>query len=128
MGARLSRGRRGLTLIEMMLAIMGLSLIMNVIWASIAAGLRAELNSEMRGVAIRLASSELASARVARYEDLSSVASPSHKEVIDDRIYQVQTVVSPDPAGKMCSIVTTVTWEVGMRQLRYEASLVRSEL
>lgn len=127
MVAKLARPR-GLTLIEMMLAIMGLSLIMNVIWASIAAGLRAEQNSELRGVAIRLASSELARARVAKYEELSSVASPAHNEVIDDRTYTVETAVRSDPAAKMCSIVTTVTWKMGIRQLEYQSTLIRSEL
>lgn len=126
LGAR--KWPRGLTLLEMMLAIMGLSLIMNIIWASIAAGLRAEQNAELRGVAIRLASSELARARVVKYGELSSVASPARDEVVNDRTYRVDTAVRPDPTAKMCSIVTTVTWKVGMRQLEYQATLIRSEL
>lgn len=122
------RGQRGLTLVEMMLAILGLSLIMNVIWSSIASGLRAERNAEFRGVAIRLASSELARARVAKYEELSSVAAPAHDVTINDRTYKVETAVKSDPAQKLCTVVTTVTWKVGMRQLDYQATLIRSEL
>lgn len=111
-----------------MLAILGLSLIMNVIWGSIASGLRAERNAEFRGVAIRLASSQLARARVAKYGELSSVAAPAHDVTINNRVYKVETAVKTDPTQKLSTIVTTVTWKVGMRQLEYQATLVRSEL
>jgi hypothetical protein len=113
-----------------MLAILGLSILLNVIWGSISAGLRAERNAELRGVAVRLAASELARARVAKFVDLEPAEPPAQKVMVNDRPYQVKTVISADPdlPDDLRRIVTTVTWEVGTRRLSYEATLLRSKL
>lgn len=125
-------GRRsigGLTLIEMMLAILGLSLLLSVILASISANLRAERNADLRATAIRMASSEMATARMTEFDELEAL---SHTEIVDvsGKEYVLKTAVTRDSAfpDGLRTIVITVTWKDGARHLQYESKLIKSRL
>jgi hypothetical protein len=115
-----------LTLVELMLALLGLSLLLNVILASISAGLQAERNAEFRGVAIRLVASEMAKARMMAFADLGGLEAPERQVMVDDHPYRLTTRVRFQ--DELCQIVTSVTWKAGRRHLAYEAALIRSRL
>ncbi len=119
----------GLTLIEMMLAILGLSLLLSVILASISADLRAERNADLRATAIRIASSEMATARMTEFDELEAL---SHQEIVDvsGKEYSLRTVVTRDSGfpNDIRTVVITITWKDGARHLQYDSKLIKSRL
>ena len=123
----MTRRSRGLTLVEVMLAVLGLSLLLNVILASISANLRVERNADFRMEAIRLASSQLATAQTLPFDQLDGLSGTRQVEQ-GGRQLRMQTTVSSSGSPDLRKIVIVVTWKDGVRNLTYDTELVRSRL
>lgn len=119
-----SRRSAGLTLLEMMLAMLALSLLLQVMLSAIGAGLRAEREAEWRGEAIRLASSELAQVQALPFEDLAERGKGWREVSGPGTLYRLERSWREDPDGGLSRVL--VTWKAGRREHRYEVSLWRS--
>lgn len=126
------RGRsraRGLTLIELMLTILGCSLLLQVMLGAITSGLQAERNADLRGTAIRLASSEVARFKMIPFDELEA-GQKSVELTLHDRPFTVTTsvAVSREVPEHLREMSVVVTWEAGARDLSYTSSVMRSRL
>lgn len=120
---------RGLTLIELMLTILGCSLLLQVMLGSITSGLQAERNADLRGTAIRLASSEIARFKMTPFDDLEEKQTRS-VHLLHDREFVVTSAVavSKEVPEHLREMSVAVVWKAGARDLSYTSGVMRSRL
>lgn len=120
---------RGLTLIELMLAVLGCSLLLFVLLGSISSSLQAERNADLRGAAIRLAGTEIARFKSVPFDDLKAHSQTVTTETWG-RPYKVTTTVKPSAElpDKLFEVEVVVAWKAAARELSYHAKTKRSKL
>jgi hypothetical protein len=118
-----------LTLIELMLAVLGCSLLLQVLLFSITTGLQAERNAELRGAAMRSAASEVARFRMTAFADLKAESKTWEVEMFE-RPFTIAKTIKPSSEfpETLWQIEVIVGWRSGGRTVTYRASTSRSRL
>ena len=112
-----------------MLTILGCSLLLQVILGSITSGLQAERNGDLRGVAIRLAGSEIAQFKMKPFDEIKA-GTTTAEPIQYNRPFKVVTTTSvpADAPEHLREIAVVVTWKAGARDVSYATTVRRSRL
>ena len=128
------RRSRGLTLAEILVGLLGLAIVLNMLFASIAGGLKVERTADMRMTAVRLAASQRAMVGMSPFDDLRMLAG-AKKENVGGKEYIVETTVEkeeggsgPDGTEERYNVMIVVRWQDGARPLHFDLALKRSRL
>ena len=128
------RRSRGLTLVELLVGFLGLTLILNLLFASITGGLKVERTSDLRMNGVRLAASRRAVVEMTKFELLEPLDGVETVQV-RGQDYRVETKVSreaggsgPDGNEERYAVNITVRWKDGAREPSFSLDLKRSKL
>ena len=128
------RRSRGLTLVELLVGFLGLTLVLNLLFASITGGLKVERTSDMRMNGVRLAASRRAVVEMTQFDELMTLHGVETVQV-RGKDYSVDTKVSreeggsgPDGKEERYAVNITVRWKDGAREPSFSLDLKRSKL
>lgn len=128
------RRSRGLTLLELLVGFLGLTIILNMLFASITGGLKVERTADLRMTAVRLAASRRAVVEMTQFDELAALGGIETVQV-GGKEYIVQTALrregggsGPDGTEERYAVEITVTWKDGRRDLSYGIALKKSKL
>lgn len=121
-------------MVELLVGFLGLSIILNMLFASITGGLKVERTADLRMTAVRLAASQRAVVEMTPFEELEALAGVETVTVAG-REYSVTTLVGseggaagPDGTEERFTVKITVSWKDGLRTPSYELDLKRARM
>lgn len=119
---------------EMLVALLGVAIVLNMLFASIGGSLKAERTADLRMSAVRLAASQRAVVEMTEFDELMALNGVETKSV-GGYEFKVRTTLNregggsgPDGTEELYAVKIRVDWADGKRTPFYEIELKRSKL
>ena len=120
---------------EMLVALLGVAIVLNMLFASIGGSLKAERTADLRMSAVRLAASQRAVVEMTEFDELMTLNGVVETTSVRSTEFKVKTTLQregggsgPDGTEERYAVKIRVDWNDGMRCPVYEIELKRSKL